>query len=83
MSAHYLVVKVETGQGDLSPSKGYKHLATDIYDFLEDDFEECGMGWEVKAVREVRSLHFKEADTSYPAFGDADKPSWDDVIGSK
>ena len=50
MSAHYLVVKVETGQGDLSPSKGYKHLATDIYDFLEDDFEECGMGWEVKAV---------------------------------
>ena len=50
MSLHSLVVRIDTGQSQYSPDKGYKHLATDIKDFLIDDLQECEMGWEIKSV---------------------------------
>ena len=53
MSVYSLIIQIDTGHSQYSPDKGYKHLETDIKDFLIDDLQECEMGWEIKSVHQL------------------------------
>ena len=50
MSEHTFIIKIDTGQSPYSPHKGYKHLDTDIKDWLNDVFTDCEIGYKVKSV---------------------------------
>lgn len=50
MSVHSLLIEIDTGVSKYSPDNGYKHLATDVQDWLNDVFADCEIGYKVKSV---------------------------------